>query len=126
MKILIVDDSGVQRRMIVSILRKAGYENEVLEAGDGQEAIKQLGVNYKDVGLILCDWNMPNLSGIDFLTAVAKVPQVAVIPCIMITSEGTDIKMKEAYEKHPFLAGYISKPFTPEQLKEKLDPVLKK
>lgn len=126
MKIMVVDDSGVQRKMIISIIRKAGYENEVLEAGDGREAIQKLGTNYKDVGLILCDWNMPNLSGIEFLAAVAKVPQVASIPCMMITSEGTEEKIKEAHGKHPSLVGYMVKPFTAEQLKAKLDAVLKK
>lgn len=126
MKILIIDDSGVQRKMVISIIRKAGYENEVVEASDGREAIQQLGTSFKDIGLILCDWNMPNLSGVEFLAAVSKVPQVAAIPCVMITSEGTDAKIKEAHEKHPALAGYIIKPFTAEQLKAKLDAILKK
>lgn len=126
MKILVVDDSAVQRKMIISIIRKAEYENEILEAGDGREAIQKLGANFKDVGIVLCDWNMPNLSGVEFLAAVAQVPQVASVPCIMITSEGTEAKIKEAYEKFPAMAGYLTKPFTAGQLKEKLDAVLKK
>ncbi len=125
MKILVVDDSALQRKMIIQIIRKAGFQDEVLEAADGQEAIQLLGTNYKDIGLVLCDWNMPNMSGGEFLEGVGKVPQVAKIPFFMVTSEGTDAKIKEAYAKHPLLRGYIVKPFTPEQLKEKIDPVLK-
>jgi two-component system chemotaxis response regulator CheY len=126
MKILVVDDSGLQRKLIIQIIRKAGFENEVLEACDGQEAIQKLGTNYQDIGLVLCDWNMPNMSGGEFLEGVGKVPQVAKIPFFMVTSEGTDAKIKEAYEKHPLLSGYIVKPFTPEQLREKIEPILKK
>lgn len=126
MKILVVDDSAVQRKMIISIIKKAGFDNEVIEATDGQDAIQKLGINYKDIGLILCDWNMPNMSGIEFLAGVAKVPQVAKIPCFMVTSEGTENRIKEAYESHPLLTGYISKPFSPDQLKEKIEPILKK
>lgn len=125
MKILVVDDSAVQRKMITQIIRKAGFENEVMEAGDGKLAIQALGTSYAEIGLILCDWNMPNLSGIEFIEAVAKVPQVAAIPILMVTTEGTEAKIKEAHEKHPGLAGYITKPFSAEQLKEKIEPFLK-
>lgn len=126
MKILIVDDSAVQRKMIIQIIRKAGFENEILEASDGKEAIQAMGTNYKDIGLVLCDWNMPNLSGVDFLEAVSKVPQVANIPCVMVTAEGTQQKIEEAHKKNPLLAGYVTKPFTPDQLREKIGPILNK
>lgn len=125
MKILVVDDSGVQRKMIIQTIRKAGFQHEVLEAGDGQQAIQTLGTNFSEIGLVLCDWNMPNLSGIDFVEAIAKVPQVAKIPVFMVTSEGTQAKIEEAYAKHAGLAGYIVKPFTPEQLKSKIETFLK-
>ena len=58
-KILVVDDSGVQRKMIIMIIRQAGYQNETLEAGDGEQALGLLGSNFKDIGLVLCDWKMP-------------------------------------------------------------------
>ncbi len=125
MKILVVDDSAVQRKIIIQIIRQAGFNNDVLEAQDGRDAIQKLGLNFKDVGLVLCDWNMPNLSGIEFIEGVAKVPQVAAIPLIMVTTEGTENKIEEAYSKHPRLAGYIIKPFTAEQLKSKIEPFLK-
>lgn len=125
MKILVIDDSGVQRKMIIQIMRKAGFNQEVLEAGDGAQGIEILGRNHKDIGLILCDWNMPNMTGIQFAAGVAQVPQVAKIPFIMVTTEGTEDKVKEAYSKHPNLAGYVTKPFTPEQFKQKLEQIFK-
>ena len=125
MKILVVDDSVVQRKVVIKILREASFTNEILEASNGQEAIQQLGTNHKDVGLILCDWNMPVMSGIDFVEGVAKVPVLSKIPLMMVTTEGTQTKIEEARSKHPFLAGYIVKPFTPDQLKVKIQPFLK-
>jgi len=125
-KIMVVDDSGVQRKMIIQIIKKAGYENETLEAADGAIAIETLAANFQDVGIVLCDWNMPNMSGLEFISAVAKVPPVATIPIIMVTTEGTEEKMAEAKAANPNLAGYIAKPFTPEKLKETIDPILSK
>ncbi len=125
MKILVVDDSGVQRKMIIKIIQMAGFTNPILEAANGQEAVQVLGVNFKEIGLILCDWNMPVMSGIDFIEGVGKVPQLAQIPIIMVTTEGTEAKIKEARSKYPMLVGYVSKPFTPEQLKTTIQPFLK-
>ena len=62
MKILVIDDSGLQRKLISQIIRKAGFDNEIMEAGDGQQAIQLLGTNFNEIGLILCDWNMPNMN----------------------------------------------------------------
>ncbi|MHA1656552.1 MAG: response regulator [Candidatus Heimdallarchaeota archaeon] len=123
-KILVVDDSGVQRKMIIQIIRKAGFENETLEAEDGNKGIEVLASNFQDVGLVLCDWNMPNMSGLEFIQAVAKVPPVASIPIVMVTTEGTEEKIAEAKAANPNLAGYVPKPFTPEKLKETINPIL--
>ncbi len=125
MKILVVDDSGVQRKMIMRTIQEAGFANPILEAGNGQEAVQVLGVNSKDIGLILCDWNMPVMSGIDFIEAVGKVPQLASTPVVMVTTEGTEAKMKEAKMKYPMLVGYITKPFTPDQLKSVVSAFIK-
>lgn len=123
-KILVVDDSGVQRKMIIQIIKKAGFENETLEAADGSLAIETLAANFQDVGIVLCDWNMPNMSGLEFIEAVAKVPAVASIPIVMVTTEGTDEKIAEAKAANPNVQGYIPKPFTPELLKTTIEPIL--
>lgn len=123
-KILIVDDSGVQRKMIAQIIQKAGFTNEILEAADGSLGIEVVAGNFQDIGVVLCDWNMPNMSGLEFITAVASVPAVASIPIVMVTTEGTEEKMAEARAANPNLKGYIAKPFTPEQLKAAIEPIL--
>lgn len=125
-KILVVDDSGVQRKMIIQIIQKAGFTNEVLQAENGEDAIQVLGTNFKDVALVLCDWNMPKMSGFEFIEGVGKVPPVAAIPVVMVTTEGTQEKIAQAKAAHPNLAGYVIKPFTPDQLKETISPILSK
>lgn len=125
-KILVVDDSGVQRKMIIQIIRKAEFQNDILEAADGALAIEVLAGNFQDVGIVLCDWNMPNMSGLEFIAAIAKVPPVAAIPVVMVTTEGTEEKMAEARAANPNLVGYIAKPFTPEQLRDTIKPILAK
>ncbi|MCK5579750.1 MAG: response regulator [Candidatus Omnitrophica bacterium] len=126
MKILVVDDSGVQRKMISQIIQKAGFDHEILEACDGEVAIQTLAQNYKDVALVLCDWNMPKMNGLEFIQGVAKVPPVAQIPIVMVTTEGTADKIEQAKQAGSNLAGYIVKPFTPPQLKEVISPILAK
>ena len=123
-QILIVDDSLVQRRIIIQALRKAGFECPVLEAASGEQAIKVLGVNFRDIALILCDWHMPEMNGLEFIAGVAKVPAVAKIPAVMVTAVGTEEKMRQAYATHPNLKGYLIKPFTAEQLAATLTPLL--
>jgi len=121
-QILVVDDSGVQRKIIIQIIRQAGFNNEILEAGNGEEAIQVLGSHFKTVGLILCDWHMPEMNGIEFIEGVAKVPAVANIPVVMVTTAGAEEKLKQAYSVHPNLKGYIVKPFTSDQLKVVIAP----
>ncbi len=123
-KILVVDDSSVQRKMIIQIIRKAGFTNEILEAGDGLEAIGVLGENFQDIGVVLCDWNMPNMNGLEFIEGVAQVPAVASVPVVMVTTEGAAEKIAQAKAANSNLLGYVVKPFTPEQLKDAILPIL--
>ena len=125
-KILVVDDSSVQRKMIIQIIRKAGFQNEVMEAGDGLEAIAALGENFQDIGIVLCDWNMPNMNGLELVEGVAQVPAVSAVPIVMVTTEGTADKIAQARAANSNLVGYVVKPFTPEQLKEAIEPILNK
>ena len=123
-KILIVDDSGVQRKMIIQILHKLGLTHETIEAGDGMEAISVVGEHFSDIGLILCDLNMPNMNGLDLIKGLADVPAVATVPVVMVTTEGSAAMIAQAKAAHPNLAGYVVKPFTPEQLKQAISPIL--
>jgi len=123
-KILLVEDSAVQRKMIANIISEAGYKNEILEAGDGNVGIDLLSSHYADIALVLCDWNMPNINGLEFIRAAANVPAVKDVPIIMVTTEGTEEKIEEAKEAHPNLAGYVPKPFTPQGLREAIDEII--
>lgn len=124
-KILIVDDSLMDRKLLINVLKKKGIENEVLQASDGEEALKVLATTYQDIGLILLDWQMPKINGIDFMKGILKVPQTATIPIVMITASASEENKNLAKEVNPNLAGYVVKPYKPEILIEIIKPFIK-
>ena len=115
MKILIVDDSGTMRAILRKILSDIGL-NDVVEAADGLLALKAAAAYQID--LILMDWNMPNLSGIDALKSLKANPASKSIPVIMVTSESEKSHILEAVRIGA--VNYIVKPFSPSIVKEKL------
>ena len=119
MKILVVDDSSTMRRIITNILKSVGQES-VVEAGDGLEALAALQA-HKDVALILTDWNMPNMNGLDFMVKVRESDKAT--PIVMITTEAEKQNVVTAIKAGA--NNYIVKPFTPEIIKEKLAAFLK-
>ena len=121
-KILIVDDSDLERELLVEVLKGAGVKNDFLQAKTGEDAIQLLGTRYKEICLILLDWQMPQMSGMEFMEAVVNVPVVSNKAIIMVTASGTDENKKKAYGVNPKLAGYIVKPYTPESILEVIHP----
>ncbi|MGA7560791.1 MAG: response regulator [Terriglobales bacterium] len=118
---LIVDDSSVMRKIVERSLRQAGIELEkVLEASNGSEALAVLHANTVD--LILCDINMPVMDGLEFVRAAAGVESAKGVPIVMITTEGSESHVVQALTAGA--RGYIRKPFTPDQVKEHVLPVL--
>jgi two-component system, chemotaxis family, chemotaxis protein CheY len=118
---LIVDDSSVMRKIVERSLRQAGLSiAEVLEAGDGAEALA--AVQNNKVDLILCDINMPVMDGLEFVKRLSAVDSTKSIPVVMITTEGSEGHVVEALSSGA--RGYIRKPFTPDQVKEHVLPVL--
>lgn len=115
--ILIVDDSSSLRTVVKIALTRAGYD--VLEAGDGKEALAQLDKAGK-VNLIVSDVNMPNMDGITFVTEVKKHPRHRFTPVVMLTTEGQDAKKEQG--RAAGAKAWITKPFNPPQL---LDAVSK-
>lgn len=117
MNILIVDDSAAIRKILQRVLAQASVPiSQVFEAGDGQEALNVLRGN--KVGLILSDINMPNMDGLQFLSQVRAVEEWKTVPFVMITTEGSHARVMEAVQLGA--SGYVRKPFTPDQIKEKL------
>ena len=115
--VLIVDDSAAIRKILQRVLRQTDILfGEVHEAGDGLEALEVL--KNKKVGLILSDINMPNMDGIQFLGQVKANMDWKSVPVVMITTEGSQAKVMEAVELGA--SGYVRKPFTADQIKEKL------
>jgi len=122
LRVLIVDDSSVMRKIVERSLRQAGLDlGEVLEAGNGAEALAE--VNKGRFDLILSDINMPAMDGLEFLKNLAKVESAKGTPVVMITTEGSEARVVEALSVGA--KGYIRKPFTPEQVKERVTPLLR-
>ena len=119
--ILIVDDSAAIRKILQRVLGQAEIPvGSVYEAGDGAAALEIL--KSQKVGLILSDINMPNVDGLELLRRVKANDQWRRLPVIMITTEGAAAKVQEAVELGA--TGYVRKPFTAEQIKEKLAGLL--
>jgi two-component system, chemotaxis family, chemotaxis protein CheY len=123
MRILIVDDSSTMRRIIGNVVMQLGFtKDDFEEAEDGVKAWKILLEDKFDV--ILTDWNMPNMNGLDLVKKVRAEGQHQKTPIIMITTEGGKGEVITALKAG--VNNYIVKPFNAEVLKEKLDGVLKK
>jgi len=115
--VMIVDDSAAIRKILQRVLVQADVPlGKVHEAGDGKEALEKLQGN--PVGLILSDINMPVMDGLELLSKLKADDGLKAVPVVMITTEGGQAKVLEAVNLGA--AGYVRKPFTAEQIKEKL------
>jgi len=118
---LIVDDSSVMRKIVERALRQAGLAlGEVLEASNGVEALGLLA--RKRVDLILSDINMPNMDGLEFLRQLRDQNLAPDVPVVMITTESSEEHVRNAIAAGA--QGYIRKPFTSEQVKDRILPLL--
>ena len=118
---LIVDDSSVMRKIVERSLRQAGMDlKQVLEAANGAEALGILNDNLVDI--ILCDINMPVMDGLEFIKQLPTVVNAKGVPVIMITTEGSEAHVVQAISAGA--RGYIRKPFTAEQVKQQILPIL--
>ncbi|HXZ80466.1 MAG TPA: response regulator [Terriglobales bacterium] len=121
MRVLIVDDSSVMRKIVERSLRQAGINiAQVLEAGNGAEALSVL--NQEKVHLILCDINMPVMDGLEFVKQLSSVENAKAVPVVMITTESSEGHVVQALTAGA--RGYIRKPFTADQVKEHILPLL--
>ncbi|HLM99507.1 MAG TPA: response regulator [Bryobacteraceae bacterium] len=119
--VLIVDDSAAIRKILQRVLAQANLGvGKVYEAADGREAMD--AVKAQPVGLILSDINMPNMDGLQFLSELRSHDQWKHVPVLMISTEGSQTKVMEAVQLGA--QGFVRKPFTADQIKEKLAGIL--
>ena len=117
MDVLIVDDSAAIRKILTRVLRQTDLPfGEIHEAGDGTEAVDIL--KSRNFGLVLSDINMPNMDGLEMLGKIKSDMALKDVPVIMVSTEGSQTKVIEAVQLGA--SGYVRKPFTPEQIKDKL------
>ncbi len=115
--VLIVDDSAAIRKILQRVLRQTDLPlGEIHEAGDGTEAVEVLRT--RSFGLILSDINMPQMDGLQLLAKIKEMHHLQNVPVLMITTEGGQGKVMEAVQLGA--TGYVRKPFTADQIKEKL------
>lgn len=117
MKFLVVDDSSTMRRIICNTLKKIGYE-DIIQAEDGKDALKQLGEH--NVDLLITDWNMPNMDGLTLVQEVRSGPNKT-LPILMVTTNAAKEDVIQALKAG--VNNYVVKPMTPETLEEKIKAI---
>ena len=120
-KILVVDDFATMRKVIRNLLKQVGYEN-IMEAEDGVLALRVL--KSQKVDLVISDWNMPNMTGLELLKAVRADEDLKTTPFLMVTAEALQDNVIAAVKAG--VSNYIVKPFTAEVLNDKITKILEK
>jgi len=121
LNILVVDDSTAIRKILIRVLRQTALAiGEIFEARDGLEALEVVRNN--PLNLVLSDINMPNLDGLGLLAQLKNAEASRHLPVVMITTEGSEEKVSQAIRLGS--AAYIRKPFTAEQIQEKIGALL--
>ncbi len=118
MKFLVVDDSATMRRIVVNSLSRIGF-GDCVEAADGAEGLAQFDAS---VDFVITDWNMPNVSGLEFVKALRAKAEGSKVPILMVTTRS--VREDIVLAAQAGVNNYIVKPFTPQVLKEKIEQVL--
>jgi two-component system chemotaxis response regulator CheY len=121
MKILVVDDFSTMRRIVKNILRQLNFAN-IIEADDGSTALETL--QREKIDLVVSDWNMPKMTGLELLKAVRSDDALKHIPFLMVTAEAQQENIIEAVKSG--VSNYIVKPFTAETLSQKINQIFSK
>lgn len=121
MKVLVVDDFATMRRIVKNVLKQIGF-TEIVEADDGSTALEVL--QQTKIDLIVSDWNMPKVTGLDLLKTVRSDESLKATPFLMVTAEAQKDNVVQAVQAG--VSNYVVKPFTPEALKEKLERIFDK
>ena len=121
MRVLVADDFATMRKIVRNILKQIGFDN-IVEAEDGQAALQVL--KSENIGLVVTDWNMPNMTGLELLEKIRSDPKTATLPVLMVTAEGLKENVVAAVKAG--VNNYVVKPFTAEVLQEKIEQIFKK
>ena len=119
MRFLAVDDSPTMLRIISNTLQRIGY-SDVVQASNGAEALQKL--QEQPVDVVITDWNMPEMDGLELVKAMRNNPKLKDIPVLMVTTRGVKEDIVEAVKAGA--CSYIVKPFTPQVLKEKIQQII--
>ena len=122
MKILIVDDSLLDRKLLSRTLTNAGVKNEIIQAENGEAALQLIAQNLDQLALIFLDYQMPNMSGVELMQGLMNIPATAGIPMVMCTASVAEESKQAAYAVNPKLAGYIAKPYKPVEVLSTIKP----
>jgi two-component system, chemotaxis family, chemotaxis protein CheY len=122
MKMIVADDSRLIRGIIEKVATAIGFD--VLHAANGEDALNHLESSGKDINLVLLDWNMPMMNGIDVLRNMRADDRFKEIPVLMVSTESEDDKIKEAIDAGAH--GYLTKPFSADKLTDAIHQVLGK
>jgi two-component system chemotaxis response regulator CheY len=122
-KVLIVDDMLTMRKIVSKVLREIGF-SDITEACDGKEAWEKVNNAPEPFGLIISDWNMPNMTGLDFLKSVRASEKFKKTPFLLVTAEAEQHQVAEAIKSG--VDQYVIKPFSQDNLKTKLEMAHKK
>ena len=125
MKIFVVDDSDLNRKLVISSLQKAGVKNEFLQARDGKEALEILEKEHQNICLMFLDWQLPKVDGLEILKRVARNPNTVSLPVIMLTSTTSPESEEIAQLLNPNLKNFLVKPLEPQEIVKAALPLIK-
>lgn len=117
-KILVIDDMGTMRKIVMKACKDLGF-TQFVEAADGALGWQTLNDNKGTIGLIISDWNMPNCTGLELLKRVRGDNRYAALPFVLVTAEAEQGQIIDAMKAG--VSGYVIKPFTPDTLKTCLE-----
>jgi len=124
-KILIVDDSDLNRRLLIETMKNARIKNEILEAADGETAMDMLEKESEHICLVFLDWQLPRIDGLEVLKRMAQNAKAKSLPVIMLTSAKSPESEEIAQLLNPNLKAFIVKPLDPKNIVELALPHLK-
>ena len=125
MKIIIVDDSQLDRKLLMTTLQKSGIENEFLQADDGETALEILDSQSDQICLMFLDWQLPKIDGLEVLKRIARNPKTESLPIIMLTSASSPESEEIAQLLNSNLKAFVMKPLVPEKIVEAALPHIK-